>query len=311
MPANFEIRHLRYFIATAEAGSLSAAASQLYISQPPLTRQIHQLETLLRVKLFNRKPKGVELTSAGEVFLDEAKNILALIDQAAIRTKQAWEGQIGRIDVGIFGSAIYGVIPEIIRSFRNEKPGVEIVLHNMERSTQLKALREKRLSIGFNRFFGDEPDLQWERVHSESLNLALYKEHPFSSKKSIKLSEIADEPLILYPKTARPGFIDFMLKVFHKEGISPNITYEVDDVNTAVALASSGIGLSIVTQSACNLKLPNICYIPIEFSDITPFDLDAIYRKDDNSALLMAFLETVREYKQKYSKRPIITPLKN
>jgi len=303
--SGLELKHLRYFVAVAEAGSISHAASVLHISQPPLTRQIQHLEDCLEVQLLERKPRGVALTVAGESFLIEAKNILSLIEQAALRAKQAAGGQIGRLDVGIFGSAIYGIIPEIIRAFRTERPGVEIVLHNMERTAQIKALRERRLSVGFNRFFADEPDLVWERVHSESMNLALYKEHPFTAKKSIRLAEIANEPLILYPKTARPSFIDYLLKIFHKEGISPNIAYEVDDVNTAIALASSGMGLSIVTESACNLKLPNICYIPLEFADITPFDLDIIYRREDNSALLKAFLNTVRAFKKTYDKRQI------
>ena len=310
LPAGLDLKQIKYFVAVAEAGSISQAASILHISQPPLTRQIQQLEDSLHVLLVARKPKGIELTLAGQAFLVEAKNILSLIDQATRRVRQVAEGRLGRLDVGIFGSAIYGIIPEIIRTFRSERPDVEIVLHNMARTAQIKALRERRLTVGFNRFFSDEPDLKWERVHSENMYLALYKEHPFASKKTISLKEIADEPLILYPKTARPSFIDYLLKIFHKEGISPNTAYEVDDVNTAIALASSGMGLSIVTESACNLKLPNIFYVPLEFADINPFDLEVIYRKDDDSTLLTSFLDTVRDFRNTYdnAKETAATP---
>lgn len=289
-----ELRHLRYFVAVAEAGTFRGAALQLHVSQPPLTRQIQQLEGLLDAKLFERKPRGVELTPPGRVLLEEARNILALVEQAALMTRQAEEGQLGRLDVGIFGSAIYGAVPTIIREFRASHPKVEIILHNLDRPGQLKALRERRLTVGFNRFFGDEPGLSWEKVHSERMNLAVYLEHPFAGRASITVAEIGREPLILYPRKVRPSFIDYVQRLFHEQGITPNIAHEVDDVTTGIALVSSGMGLSLVTQSASNLKLPNVAYVPLEHSDTGAFDLDIIYRSDDTSPLLKAFLDTVR-----------------
>tara|TARA_R110001592_G_scaffold363372_1_gene686030 strand:+ start:140557 stop:141477 length:921 start_codon:yes stop_codon:yes gene_type:complete len=289
-----ELRHLRYFIAVADAGTFRGAALQLHVSQPPLTRQIQQLEGVLEVKLFERKSRGVELTAPGEVLYEEANNILALVDQAALRTKQAGEGQLGRLDVGIFGSAIYGAVPTIIREFRATHPKVEIILHNLDRPGQIKALRERRLTAGLNRFFGDEPGLSWEKVHSERMNLAVYLDHPFANRSSITPSEVGHEPLILYPRKVRPSFIDYVQKMFHECGITPNIAHEVDDVTTAIALVSSGMGLSLVTQSASNLRLPNVGYIPLEHNANGEFDLDIIYRSDDSSPLLQTFLETVR-----------------
>lgn len=292
--AALELRHLRYFVAVADAGTFRGAALQLHVSQPPLTRQIQQLESLLDVTLFERKPRGVELTSSGQILYEEARNILYLVDQAALRTRQAEEGQLGRLDVGIFGSAIYGAVPTIIREFRANHPRVEIILHNMDRPEQLKALRERRLTVGFNRFFGDEPGLSWEKVHSERMNLAVYLDHPFARKATISLPEIGTEPLILYPRKVRPSFIDYVQKLFHEQGITPNIAHEVDDVTTAIALVSSGMGLSLVTQSASNLKLPNVGYVALEYDDTGAFDLDIIYRSDDASPLLKTFLDTVR-----------------
>ncbi len=299
-----ELRHLRYFVAVAEAGTLRGAAQQLHVSQPPLTRQIQQLESFLEVHLFERKPRGIELTTAGEVLYEEAKNILALVEQAARRTRQAEEGQLGRLDVGIFGSAIYGAVPAIIREFRSTHPGVEIILHNLDRPGQIKALRERRLTVGFNRFFGDESGLSWEKVHSERMNLAVYLEHRFAGKEAITLAEIGREPLVLYPRKVRPSFIDYVQKLFLEEGITPNIAHEVDDVTTALALVSSGMGLSLVTQSACNLRLPNVGFIPLNHHDTDEFDLDIIYRSDDTSPLLKAFLDTVRELKSQIELNP-------
>lgn len=105
--SGLELRHLRYFVAVVEHGSFRGAALRLHVSQPPLTRQIQQLEELLGVTLLQRKPRGIEPTDAGLVFFDEARNILTLAEQAASRALLAGQGQIGRLDVGVFGSAVF------------------------------------------------------------------------------------------------------------------------------------------------------------------------------------------------------------
>ncbi|MGQ0698988.1 MAG: LysR family transcriptional regulator [Panacagrimonas sp.] len=299
--ATIEFRHLRYFVAVVEQRSFRGAALHLHVSQPPLTRQIQQLEEALGVALLVRKPRGVEPTGAGQVFFEEARNILTLTVQAANRAQLAGQGQIGRLDVGIFGSAVFDAIPRIIQAFRDRYPKVEVVLHNLDRSAQIKALRERRLTVGFNRFFEEEPDLSWEVIQTERLNVALHHAHPLATHKSLGLSQIGDQPLILYPRSPRPSFIEQMLRIFHKKGISPQIIHEVDDVVTAVALVSSGFGLSLVTDSACNLKLPGILYVPLRLEDRATFDLCMIHRVDDDSRLLHEFLTVARSLKSSLS----------
>ena len=169
-----------------------------------------------------------------------------------------------------------------------------MVLHNLDRANQLKALREHRLTVGFNRFFEDEPDLQWEKVHSEGLNVALFNDHRLATRQSLSLGDIDKEGLILYPRNVRPSFIDYVQNLFNQRQHTLHIVDQVDDVNTALALVSSGMGLSLVTQSACNLKLPNVTYIPLKGLKNQGFNLDIIYRRDDETALLKAFLDTVR-----------------
>lgn len=296
-----EFRHLRYFVAVVEQRSFRGAALRLHVSQPPLTRQIQQLEEVLGVSLLVRKPRGVEPTDAGQVFYEEARNILMLTEQAASRAQLAGHGQLGRLDVGIFGSAVFGAIPRVIQEFRSRFPKVEIVLHNLDRAAQLKALRERRLTVGFNRFFDEEPDLSWEVIQTERMNVALHHAHPLAKHATLGLAQIGDQPLILYPRTPRPSFIEHMLKLFHKKGVMPQLIHEVDDVVTAVALASSGFGISLVTDSACNLHLPGIVYVPLRPEDRATFDLCMIHRRDDESALLQSFLGTVRSIRSSLS----------
>jgi DNA-binding transcriptional LysR family regulator len=305
--AAIEFRHLRYFVAVVEQRSFRGAALRLHVSQPPLTRQVQQLEEALGVQLLLRKPRGIEPTDAGQVFYEEACNILMLTEQAASRAQLAGHGQIGRLDVGIYGSAVFGAIPRIIQMFRDRYPKVEVVLHNLDRAGQIRALRERRLTVGFNRFFEDEPDLTWEVIQTERLNVALHHQHPLATSAGVTLGQLADQPLILYPRTPRPSFIEQAQRLLHRKGVMPQSIQEVDDVVTAVALVASGFGLSLVTDSACNLKLPGIVYLPLHGEDQATFDLCMIHRSDDESAILLAFLSTVRSMRDTLSgPRPVV-----
>lgn len=303
-----DFRHLRYFVAVAQQRSFRAAALLLHVSQPPLTRQIHQLEEALGVLLLDRKPRGVELTEAGRVLLTEAQNILALTEQALVHTRLAGQGQLGRLDIGVFGSAILDIIPRIVLAFRKAHPKVEIVMHNLDREGQLKALRERRIMVGFNRFFGEEPDLQWETLLSERMLVAVPMRHGFADRKQISLKDLRDEPLVFYPRPPRPGaagFVQHLLRMFHQRGITPNVAHEVDDVVTAVALVSSGLGLCMVVESAKNLRMPGVVYVPLPPEDRVNFDLCMIRRNEETSPLLDGFMAVARSlFHEESAKRP-------
>lgn len=203
-----DLRHLKYFIAVAEEQNIGRAATRLHISQPPLTRQIQQLEEELGVQLFVRTPKGVEITQAGTLLLEEARNIRSLVEQATERTQRAGQGKLGRLDVAIFGSAILDAIPKLLLSFRNSHPGVKVVLHTMTKTEQLEALRQRRITVGFNRMLAPEPDIGTELVTTEKLLLAVNESDPLAGWPDIPFSELAHHPLVLFPTGARPNFID-------------------------------------------------------------------------------------------------------
>ncbi|WP_084154798.1 LysR family transcriptional regulator [Polycyclovorans algicola] len=289
-----ELRHLRYFVAVVEQRTFRAAALRLHVSQPPLTRQIQQLEEALGVRLLERSARGAEPTEAGQVFYAEACNLLSLAEQAADRTRLAGMGGLGRLDIGVFGSAVLGPIPKIVHRFRQSHPQVELVLHSMDRLDQIKALRERRIAVGFNRFFAEEPDLQWEVILNEQMVVVVPEQHRLASRKVLSLAEIGREPLILYPRTPRPGFIDRMMRLFHQRKITPNVSQEVDDMVTAVGLVASGMGLSLVSDSGRNLQVPGTVQIPLRAEDRASAELCIIFRRDDRSPLLAEFLKEAR-----------------
>lgn len=291
-----DIRHLRYFVATVQHDSIRAAAQELNLSQPPLTRQIQYLEEVLGVPLLVRKRHGVEPTPAGQALYTEAVNILNLVEQACATTQLIGQGALGRLDVGVFGSAVLDIVPRIVLDFRKRYPNVEVVLHNMDRETQVKALQERRIAIGFNRFFLEYPDLAWETVVHESMIIAMPRHHRLAERESVTLADLAGEPMIFYPRATAPGgFSNFLLRAFHDLNIEPKIIQTVEDVVTAVAFVSSGVGLAAAVESARSLQLPDVVYVPLAEDDgPAAFDLCMIYRSDDQSPLIEGFRQAVK-----------------
>lgn len=293
-----ELRHLRYFIAVAEERHIGRAATRLHISQPPLTRQIQQLEEELDVQLFTRTPRGMDLTPAGELLLEEARNIRSIVEQAAERTQRAGQGKLGRLDIGIFGSAILDTIPAMLLAFRREFPDVKVILHNMSKDAQIAALRQRRIDIGFNRFIEPADDIANEIVLTERILVALNDNHPLAQLEAVPFQILNDNPVIVFPTGPRPSFIDKVMNMCHQKGFTPQIAQEVGNTLTGVALVASNFGVCVVPESASKLALPGVVYRPVlDPPDDSGVDLNCIYRMDDSSPLLMSFLRTVREYR--------------
>lgn len=144
-----EIRQIKYFLVLAQELNFSRAAERLFITQPPLTRQIQQLEEHLGVQLFVRNNKSVALTVAGKSFLEEAQKIMVMVHESENRTRLVNDGKVGLLNIGIFGSAIFNDIPQLLLSFRTLYPEVNIGLYQMSKSEQINALRTKQITIGF------------------------------------------------------------------------------------------------------------------------------------------------------------------
>jgi len=294
-----DLRHLRYFIAVAEEQNIGRAAARLHISQPPLTRQIQQLEEELGVQLFTRTPRGMELTPAGELLLEEARNIRAVVEQATERTQRAGQGKLGRLDIAIFGSGILNIIPKLLTAFRTAYPEVKTVLHNMDKNEQIEALRQRRISVGFNRMLTPLPDIASELVAVERLLLAVSTSHPLAQQAVVPFQSLAEHPLVLFPSGSRPSFMDKVIGLCQQAGFVPEVSQEVGDTVTAIALVASGFGVSLVSESTSALALPGVAYRPISgLPENAGIDLSCIYRADDNSPILAAFLQVVRDFRR-------------
>lgn len=291
-----DLREMRYFLAVAEERHFGRAAERLHIAQPPLSRQIKALEDRLDAQLFIRTPKGVELTAAGQTLLDEVPNLLALAQRALERTQLAAQGNIGRLDVGLFGSGVLDVIPRMLARFHAERPEVRIVLHNLTKAEQLQALRERRLSIGFNRLVPQDPELVIENVLRERLFVAAHESHPLAARKRVPIGALSDLPLILYPNVPMHGLAQEVLNAMRREGARPCVEQEVEDVLTAIALVAGGFGVAVTTQSATSLRLPGVVFRPLDSKTLRDLELSCLYRRGDPSPVLQAFLDVVRRF---------------
>lgn len=291
-----ELRHLRYFCAVAKELNIGRAAATLHISQPPLTRQIQQLEDELGAQLFKRSVKGMALTDAGRTLYTDAKNILALAELATERTRRAAQGLIGRLDVGIFGSGVFDVVPRVLLRFRQAFPDVKVVLHTLDKTEQVEALRERRITIGFNRVVPKFPGIGSRVVMWEKLVVGLHETNPLARRKTLSLRDLADQAFVLFPSVARPNFSDFIINQCQKHGFTPRVEQVVGDAVTGVALVASGFGSCVVPESVMAFQASGVVYLPLEESPPIMLDVSCLYREDDDSVILRALLQIIEEF---------------
>lgn len=289
-----EIRQLKYFIAVAEERNISRAAARLHISQPPLTRHIQALEDDLGVQLFTRTNIGVELTQAGTLFLEHARSIKAQMELASHQARQAAAGHIGRIEVGVHGSAMLNVLPELLRRFATAYPQVQLPLLNAPHPTQLEALQQGRIQIAFDRNWETSDDIQVELVDREPLLVALSEHHPLAEQESIRIPQLRNEVLIgglgrPYPR---------LLRLFQRHGFEPQPTQRATDMISGAIMAAGGFGIALVPASMASMQLPNLAYRPLADEPDALLELHCAYRRNDANPLLLALLGVVREFRE-------------
>lgn len=291
-----DLRQLRYFVAVAEAGHIGRAAERLNLSQPPLTRQIHALEEELGTSLFRRTPRGMELTQAGAALLADARNIALLARQAGERAQRAGRGQIGQLDVGVFGSAMFDIVPRILARFGETHPAVKIVPHTAQAPQQVAALRQGRVAIVFERQVPREADIAVELVAREPIMLALPAGHRLARRKTVPVEALAAEALVVQAGAASL-LTNTALNLCRVHGFEPAMLHEVGDLVTGTLLVASGQALCLVPASMRNVHFPGVTYRPIRARCDAFMELHCFYLKNDNSPLLAAMLDCVRTYR--------------
>lgn len=255
-----ELRHLRYFVAVAEERNFTRAAQRLNIAQPPLSRQIQQLEETLGVQLLERNSRPLKLTETGKFFYSHAAQLLSQTAELESMTRRV--GNIERsLSVGFVGSTLYGMLPKIIRRFRDENTTVELSLHEMSTMDQIRALKDGRIDVGFGRIRHEDANIRRVILREEKMIVAFPEGHPLSvAKPIIALRDLVNETLIIFPKTPRPSYADQVLAAFQDRALKPRRIYEVRELQIALGLVAAGEGISIVPSSVYGLKRDDVSY---------------------------------------------------
>jgi len=287
-----ELRHLRYFVAVAEERHFGRAAERLKIAQPPLSRQIQDLEAELGVRLFDRSRRKVELTPAGAALLENARGVFNALELAVRETKRAARGERGRIAIGYPTSLAYSGLSELLRAFRAKFPDVEVALSELSPQAQIDALRAGRLDVGFVRAVRDEPGLSSILLRREPLVIALPADHALAPRKRIQLASLAGEPFVFFPRSRSPAFFDHVMRLCHAAGFTPHIAQEAQQLDV-VSLVSAGFGVSIVPSSLRHVRRAGVVYRSIAGNPKT--DLRVAWRKDNDSPVVRGLVEVVRK----------------
>jgi len=259
-----ELRHLRYFVAVAEERNFTRAAERLHIAQPPLSRQIQQLEESLGVLLFERNARPLKLTDTGRFFYTQAMQLLAQTAELEAMTRRV--GNIARaMSIGFVGSTLYGMLPRIIRRFRTEHADIELTLHEMSTMDQIKALKEGRIDVGFGRIRHDDPAVRRVVLREERMIVALPLGHPLSvGRTELALHDLLDDTLIIFPKAPRPSFADQVLAAFHDRALQPRRIQETRELQIALGLVAMGEGIAVVPSSVYGLKRDDVTYLALD-----------------------------------------------
>lgn len=290
-----ELRHLRYFNAVATELHFGRAAEKLHIAQPPLSKQIQDLETELGFELFIRTKRSVALTPAGQVFLIEVDQIFQKLDRAIDIGRKTSRGELGQISIGFVGSATYNILPVMLRQFRDRYPDVQIELHELTTDRQLVWLREGKIDIGLIRPQNISLDFGSQIIFRESLVVALPSNHHLANLATIELSLLATEPFILFARQLAPGLYDPIITICQAAGFSPQVVQECTQMQTIVSLVSANMGISILPASIQEDKRQGVVYKLITAgSDIDQLATIAIiWRLNDDSPTMKRLLEIV------------------
>jgi DNA-binding transcriptional LysR family regulator len=268
------------------------AAEKLHIAQPPLSKQIQQLEIELGFELFARTKRSVALTPAGEVFLVEVERIFKNLDRAIDIGRKTSRGELGQISIGFVGSATYNILPVMLQKFRDRYPHVQIELHELTTDRQLIWLREGKIDLGLIRPPIIDSDVTVKVVFEEPLIVALPVNHQLANVESIDLSLLATEPFILFPRQLAPGLYDPIITICRAAGFSPMVVQECIQIQTIISLVSANMGVSIVPKSTQDIQRQGVVYKPI-LDDTPVASIALIWRTNDDSPTVARLLEIV------------------
>jgi LysR family transcriptional regulator, benzoate and cis,cis-muconate-responsive activator of ben and cat genes len=246
-----ELRHLRYFVAVAEAENVSRAALKLHVSQPPLSRQIRDLEDELGFPLLKRTAKSISLTEAGRTFLNEARAVLQRVDEGVEKARAIATAGETDLHIGYSPTPFAKILPKTLQVFQKAMPKVHVRLHDWSNKTILDGVRDGRLQIGL---ITRSPktialhDLRFEELLRQRVCVAVAPQHPFARRRAIPLTEVVGEPLIGLTREDYPNYYDLLSITFSKAKQKLRVIEEHDSMPGVMSAVEAGTGVAVAVD---------------------------------------------------------------
>lgn len=310
-----ELRHLRYFVAVSEALHFGEAASRLGISQPSLSQQIRQLEEELQTSLLRRTNRRVALTEAGELFLNEAREVLARADRAAVEARRIGRHGGGKLRVGVGFCMDQLALAKAISTYSASHPQVRVELQTLAVTRQLADLRDARLDLALVRYPPTEAALDSEPLHTEQLMAAVPPRHRLAGKDTISLASLAHEGFVLTSREHVPVYHDIVLKTCRQAGFVPNCLHEVDHLYLLVGFIGAGCGVGLVPAFLARTRPRRVAFATLRPAS-HPLHTVAAWRRDHSSDQIKEFVAVLRQSLlpagqrslRRYAKKPRSAP---
>jgi DNA-binding transcriptional LysR family regulator len=259
--ARFELRHLRYFVAVAQEMNFTRAAQRLHIAQPPLSRQIRELEESLGVDLFERTTRSVALTAAGAAFLAEVQKILPQLEYAVEVSRMAAKGAQGQLKLGYTGRASQSLLPSLLREFHSLYPSVIVDIYGPHPTGHLRnELVMGRLDVALCFLPAIGEGLCWQKLMTTTLALALPASHPLACKPEISMRDLAEEPFVSYPSGKGFHLNDALVTECGRAGFTPRIVRESDASQTLLCMIAAGTGVALIPAETRDFHIEGVAF---------------------------------------------------
>ena len=288
-----ELRQLKYFVMVAQELHFGKAAARLDITQPALSKQIRVLERDIQVQLFVRTKRKVELTPAGEVFLQEAQQLLERAKQAIALAQRTAKGEIGRLTIGFTPTATYTVLPTSLGHLRSRHPQIEVEMLELSTEAQVTALNRNEIDVGFLHPPIDSRGLELYPIFAEEFAVVLPKTHHLQDRQLLSLEDLAQEPFILHSRLEGKYLYDRFISLCDRKGFQPKIVRETDSHQTRICFVEAGIGITFIPVGLQMLVGENLVCKPIKDLSLK-LEFAAAWRSLSTSPALINFLTVLK-----------------
>ncbi|MEO5802468.1 MAG: LysR substrate-binding domain-containing protein [Verrucomicrobiota bacterium] len=293
-----ELRHLRYFVSVAGELSFTRAAAKLHLAQPSLTRQIHNLEDEIGVRLFDRIKKHVSLTAEGRGFLFDAKRLLELSLESVKSVQRCSRGESSHLNVGYLCKFNFDLLPKTLKAFYQVCPEIALNLFDMPPAAQLRALEERKIDLAF---MGLRPpvashnlnSLIWERVAQHDLAVVLPVHHPLAQKNKIKLLELQSLFFVTLSEETHPGSEAWLISICQEAGFTPKIVQHVESESAILPFVAEGLGVTLARDQIKKLPHSGVVFRPLEAS--AKVDYWIAWHGENRSKALSQYIEIVKK----------------